>query len=169
MYFYTTSFYPIMSLFPPHLFDNSAYFWRFSFTPSPVTLPWLKIMLTQLLYESSFSLDSCLHFYSGPFKSNLNDNELLSESTCSHLENSKSIFLTYIFYLEDFLSSKTEKHSVCMTTVETSAVSTALSGPKEVDIFPALVCSITWVILCTHYHWWRTCKVELLHHSGSIS
>lgn len=68
--------------------------------------------------------------------------------------NSNCIFLTYIFYLEDFLSTreaKALKPSVRMTTVETSAVDASLSGPEEADIFPAAVCSTIRVILYTHY------------------
>lgn len=46
---------------------------------------------------------------------------------------------------------KALKPSVHMRTVETKAVDASLLGPKEMDIFPAVVCLTTWVILYTHY------------------
>lgn len=44
---------------------------------------------------------AALHLYSRPFVANLNDDELLSVSTCAHLEIMTGFFVTWIFYSAD--------------------------------------------------------------------
>ena len=130
-----------------------------------LTLKLMTSLLNTIFIFVVSHWDSRLNFYSGPFLTNLNDDDLLSVYTRSHLDILQAFFLPHIFYLEDFSSTQEEvkalKPSVHMSSAETSAVDASLSGPEEVDIFPAVVCSTTWVILNTHYLWWRTSKAEL--------
>lgn len=84
-----------------------------------------------------------LHFESGPFWNNLNDDELPSISLAVTWTLQNHLFnMNTGIYLEAFSFTP-------LAGAARPAVGASLSGPEEVDIFPSVLCSPAQVILYT--------------------